>query len=220
MSFVGRMFGDPHIVTLDGHKYTFNGKGEFTLIETVDDSFTLQGRMVEATDARGSRIAATVFSAIVAKQTDSDTVQFVLSRRGLDVLINGVRIVDFTNIPFNGVTVVDRGNNTYGAVFSSGAYVEVREENGTLSSVIVAVPSSFRGKTRGLMGTYNGNTSDDLVPRFGATPLTLNASIQEIHEHFGITCKYTPVCYSNYNTNILHFTLVSVVTGGVLFSMY
>ena len=184
------MFGDPHIVTLDGFKYTFNGKGEFTLIETVDNSFTLQGRMVETTNASGSRINATVFSAIVAKQSDSDTVQFVLSRRGLDVLINGVRIIDFTNIPFNSVTIVNQGNNTYGAAFSSGAYVEVREENGTLSSVIVAVPSSFRGKTRGLMGTYNGNSSDDLLPRFGATHLPLDASIQEIHEHFGITCEY------------------------------
>ena len=189
--FVGRMFGDPHIVTLDGLKYTFNGKGEFTLIETVDNSFTLQGRMVEATNASGCSIAATVFSAIVAKQNDSDAVQFVLSRRGLDVLVNGVRIADFTNIPFNGVTVVAQGNNTYGAAFSSGAYVEVREENGALSSVIVAVPSSFRGKTRGLMGTYNGNTSDDLVPRFVATSLPPNASIQEIHEQFGVACKYT-----------------------------
>ena len=189
--FVGRMFGDPHIVTLDGFKYTFNGKGEFTLIETVDDSFTLQGRMMQATNASGRPIAATVFSAIVAKQNDSDTVQFALSRRGLDILVNGVRIVNFTNIPFNGVTVVDQGNNIYGAAFSSGAYVEVREENGALSSVVVAVPSSFRGKTRGLMGTYNGNTSDDLVPRFAATSLPPNASIQEIHEQFGVTCKYT-----------------------------
>ena len=188
--FVGRMFGDPHIVTLDGLKYTFNGKGEFTLIETVDDSFTLQGRMMQATNASGRPIAATVFSAIVAKQNDSDTVQFALSRRGLDILVNGVRIVNFTNIPFNGVTVVVQGNK-YGAAFSSGAYVEVREENGALSSVVVAVPSSFRGKTRGLMGTYNGNTSDDLVPRFAATSLPPNASIQEIHEQFGVACKYT-----------------------------
>lgn len=36
------MFGDPHMVTLDGLKYTFNGKGEFTLIETTNNSFSLQ----------------------------------------------------------------------------------------------------------------------------------------------------------------------------------
>ena len=42
------MFGDPHLLTLDGHQYTFNGRGEFILIETRDDRFTLQGRMIPA----------------------------------------------------------------------------------------------------------------------------------------------------------------------------
>jgi len=29
------------MVTLDGFKYTFNGKGEFTLVEHEDELFTL-----------------------------------------------------------------------------------------------------------------------------------------------------------------------------------
>jgi len=37
------VYGDPYIITLDGHKYTFNGNGEFILIKTPDDSFSLQG---------------------------------------------------------------------------------------------------------------------------------------------------------------------------------
>ena len=72
-SFPGCIYGDPHIVTTDGLKYTFNGKGEFILIETMDKGFTLQGRMIEAIDEFGSVAAATVFSAIVGKQNDSDT---------------------------------------------------------------------------------------------------------------------------------------------------
>ena len=71
--------GDPHIVTLDGLEYTFNGKGEFSLIVTPDDSFTLQGRMVEATDANGTSVPATVFSAIVGRQSNSDAVQFEIN---------------------------------------------------------------------------------------------------------------------------------------------
>ena len=69
------IYGDPHIVTLDGHKYTFNGKGEFTMIQTEDDVFTLQGRMVEATNTSGSKVPATVFSALAAKAWNSDTIQ-------------------------------------------------------------------------------------------------------------------------------------------------
>ena len=183
------MFGDPHIVTLDGLKYTFNGRGEFTLIETVDDSFILQGRMVPATGVNETQVAATVFSSIVAKQGDSDGVQFVMSRRGVDVLVNGTRIEDVTEIPYDGVTIFLQENSTFRAVFSSGAFVEAREENGDALSVIVSLPESFRGKTRGLMGTYNGDTSDDLVPQSGTNPIPPNSTILEIHELFGTTCE-------------------------------
>ena len=74
------VYGDPHIVTLDGFKYTFNGKGEFTLIETPNNRFTLQARMIEAASDGGNAVQATVFSAIVGKQNDSDSVQLELSR--------------------------------------------------------------------------------------------------------------------------------------------
>ncbi len=37
-------FGDPHITTTDQKTYTFNGWGEYILLETEDDSFALQGR--------------------------------------------------------------------------------------------------------------------------------------------------------------------------------
>ena len=39
----GWFWGDPHINTLDGHTYTFNGLGEYTLI-SLGESFELQAR--------------------------------------------------------------------------------------------------------------------------------------------------------------------------------
>ena len=184
--------GDPHIVTLDGLQYTFNGKGEFTLIGTPDDSFTLQGRMIPAVDTNGSDVLATVFSAIVAKQSDSDSIQFELTENGTTAFIND-EPVDFSVLSeqeFNNVTVSDLGNSTLSAIFSSGAYMEVKEENGIISVLIVSLPASFKGMpTRGLMGSFNGNTSDDLLPRLGTNLLPLNSSLQVIHELFGLTCK-------------------------------
>ena len=188
------MYGDPHIVTLDGLKYTFNGKGEFTLIETDGDFFSLQGRMVEAEGADGENADATVFSALVAAQSDSDTVQFALSRRGIDTRVNG-QLVDFSDLdeqPFANVTLSDRGNDSYSATFSSGAYIEVRRENDIISTVLVSLPTSFQGTTKGLMGLYNGDTSDDLAPRSGdgvGQPISTDVSLEEVHEQFGITCK-------------------------------
>ena len=186
------MYGDPHIVTLDGLKYTFNGKGEFTLIETPNGRFTLQARMVEATDGGGNNVQATVFSAVVAKQNDSDTVQFEVSRRGLDALVNGRRIV-LTDVPqqeFTNVIVTDKGNRTISAQFLDGAFVEVREENGIISVLLVNLPDSLRGVTRGLMGNFNGNPSDDLIPKSGGEPLSVGSSMQEIHQQFGVTCEF------------------------------
>ena len=179
------------MVTLDGLKYTFNGKGEFTLLETIDDAFSLQGRMVEANDAGGDQVAATVFSALVVKQNDSDIVQFELSRHGVDALVNGERVIleDLPEQDFNNVTISDRGNSTLSAMFSSGAYLEVKEEQDIISVLIVSLPNTFRGTTRGLLGSFNGDSSDDLVPKTGGDPISVDSSLQEVHEQFGVTCK-------------------------------
>ena len=185
------MYGDPHIVTLDGFKYTFNGKGEFTLIETPDDRFTLQARMIEATGDGGNAVQATVFSAIVGKQHDSDAVQLELSRRGIDAIVNGVRL-DFEDVKeqsFNNVTVFDVGNKTVEAIFSSGVLISAKEENGIISVLLVSLSNSYVGETRGLMGIFNGDTSDDLIPKGNTESLPLNSSLETIHQSFGITCK-------------------------------
>ena len=195
--FAACIFGDPHIITLDGLKYTFNGKGEFTLIETNEDLFTLQGRMVEVEpETFDSGSPATVFSAIVAKQVDSDTVQFSLSSddEGIITAVNSAP-VDFnmlTEQMFSNVVVMDKGNKTYMATFSSGAYVEVQSANGFISLLLVSLPDSFKDATTGLMGSFNGNTDDDLAPKLEngkiGSPISPDSSIKDIHNLFGITC--------------------------------
>ena len=128
--------GDPHLVTLDGHQYTFNGNGEFTLIDTPDKSFALQARMVPINSTAGNSSQATVFKAIVARQNNSDTVQFEITEDGAIALVNGEQL-DFSLIKeyeFNNVIVNDLGNNSFSATFYSGVYLEVKEENDIFSS--------------------------------------------------------------------------------------
>ena len=188
------MYGDPHIITLDGLKYTFNGKGEFVLIEMDDESFTLQARMVPIDSSTSNVSIATVFTAILAQELYSDTVQFEIISSQIVVFVDGGE-VDFSSLTeqtFDNVTVAYLGNDTYSATFSSGAYLEIREENEIFSVLIVNLPQEFMEKnTRGLMGSFNGNTSDDLLPKLGQVALPLTASLQEIHEQFGITCMLT-----------------------------
>ena len=64
------MFGDPHITTLDGTSYTFNGWGEYTMIaiNTQALNFTLQGRTDLAETESGTLTNATVFTAFGAEE--------------------------------------------------------------------------------------------------------------------------------------------------------
>ena len=56
--------------------------------------------------------------------------------------------------------------------------------------MIVSLPETFKDKKiSGLMGSFNGEILDDLLPNEGTVPLSLNSTIQEIHEKFGLTCE-------------------------------
>ena len=63
----GFVFGDPHVTTVSGRRYTFNGLGEYWLLQTqagVNASLSVQCR-TELASAQGSDSAtrATVFTA-------------------------------------------------------------------------------------------------------------------------------------------------------------
>ena len=58
-------FGDPHITTLDGFTYTFNGIGEYVLVRSMDDDIEFQGRTEEVENSN-----ATVFSAIAIRHNE------------------------------------------------------------------------------------------------------------------------------------------------------
>ena len=181
------VFGDPHLVTLDGFKYTFNGKGEFTFIQTQNNLFTMQGRMQQF-----NNMPATVITAIAAEERYSDRVMIANTRRGIDAYINGER-ADLSVIKqqdFKNVTVIRDTNSTISVEFSSGVRISTRAENGFLSSLGVVLPPSFRGSTKGLLGVYNGNASDDLLTNGGITPLPSTTSPERIHNLFGLTCKW------------------------------
>ena len=72
------MFGDPHVVTLDGKNYTFNGLGEYTMIDVNEGFFQLQARTQRA---KGGG-TATVFAAAVAREENTSTVQVALKSGG------------------------------------------------------------------------------------------------------------------------------------------
>ena len=193
------MFGDPHLVTLDGYQYTFNGKGEFTLVETLDRSFVLQGRMIQPTDSSSSNstsaadVRGTSFSALAVRQDSSPTVQLEVDTEDdrLLVLVAGEEL-DFAGMMeqrVGNVTVARQGNDTTSIVvrFVSGASVQASKLNHILTDILVTIPEHF--STRGLLGQLNGDPEDDLLPQNTDVPLLLNSTLEQIHSEFGLTCE-------------------------------
>ena len=179
-------------MTLDGLKYTFNGRGEYTLIETTNNLFTLQGRMIQASGTNGSAVAASVFSAIVGRDYNSDTVQFEIDQNSMltAIVSGGLVVFDITEQEFERVTITHLGNNSIEALFDSGVYLQAKGENGFISFLQVSLPEKFINHTNGLLGNFNGNISDDLVPQFGDSPLPPDATAEDIHNKFGLTCEF------------------------------
>jgi hypothetical protein len=195
------VYGDPHIVTLDGFGYTFNGLGEYTLIEAASGQFTLQGRMETPADALERGVRATVLTAIVAREVSSDTLQIQLTPDGqsLEMLMNG-ELVDFSDLrdqQFNNVAVSNRGD-TLSATFSSGIFISATESNGFIGSLIISLPQAYQGEVVGLMGNYNGDPADDLVPSGATVGLPLNSTLENIHFQFGVTCELLAYTASHY----------------------
>jgi len=71
MLYVAWGWGDPHITTLDGRTYTFNGLGEYVLLRTNIRNFEFQGRTALAPNSD-----ATIFSAFAIRDGD-DVVEVI-----------------------------------------------------------------------------------------------------------------------------------------------
>ena len=139
---------------------------------------------------------ATTFTAIVAKQPDSDTVQFQLFSV-LQPVVDGdaLEMENGEEAMFTNVIVRREQNNSYSATFTSGVYIKLEQEfdsnnNPYVSAMIISLPESFENVTSGLLGSFNDDQTDDLLPKNSTTPLSLNSTLEDIHYNFGVTCEY------------------------------
>ena len=179
------------MVSLDGYQYTFNGHGEFTLVQSLNQLLNIQVRMTELVSDATLAGTGTVITAVVAKYNDSDTVQFELINGELMALVNG-DVLDFTELSeqqFKDLTVSSDGNGTMTTTLTTGVTITVREGNNILSSLAVTLSDEYFQNTRGLLGQYNGDEEDDLLPRDNSTTVSTNSTLEEIHYQFGLTCK-------------------------------
>lgn len=108
------------------------------------------------------------------------------------MLIDGepldVQSIQNKSTTLNGSVVLSRPQeNVFKASYPSGISVTLTESKGALS-IKVSLSKSFRNKTKGLLGTWNGNKEDDFTtPNGGVLPG--NVTSREIHFDFGQKCE-------------------------------
>ena len=56
--------------------------------------------------------------------------------------------------------------------------------------ITVGAPAEFINKTKGLLGVFNKDPSDDMLPADGGPALTGTPTEREIYTKFGQTCTY------------------------------
>ncbi|XP_030851749.1 mucin-like protein [Strongylocentrotus purpuratus] len=208
-------WGDPHINTLDGRMYSFNGLGEYIMLEyNNNDTFVLQTRTGKAFNNSKPVETGTVFTGFAATQ-GTTVVEFSLSdnRTDLRILINRTdEITDFAELEGDGYASADssfsltRENGTTAEEIKVNAYFQVGDtpatsftvsfSNGILLATVEAPPEYDEdGPGRGLLGNLNGNSSDDFLLRDGTTledSLATNLTDKEIFD-FGQSWQVSEV---------------------------
>ena len=84
-TFLGWFWGDPHIKTLDDRSYTFNGLGEFVMVDANEGQFQLQARTKRA---QGNNTKATIFSAGAAKEENTSIIEIRVKPKGKDTVMH------------------------------------------------------------------------------------------------------------------------------------
>ena len=151
-----------------------------------------QCRFEQAVGADGNLVDGTVFTALVAQTSTSERVQMEVVRGSeIDVCVSNC-LIDLSAAKFQqfrGVGVTRNINGSISVTFTGGYHLEVVAQNGFLSLIKASLPDGEKGMTRGLMGNYNDNPDDDLIPRGESVSLPTNSTIQKIHYDFGLSCE-------------------------------
>ncbi|XP_033122638.1 uncharacterized protein LOC117121521, partial [Anneissia japonica] len=178
----GWMFGDPHMTTLDGYDYTFNGIGEYILEEVMledNQRFVVQCRMQPPILQTDSVAGATVFTSFVGAIDNGTKVEMRITEDALDldILVNGT-VINKTALVEDAYTSIEdtsfsiqlvdgelaSGEDRYLSSWSDGVSFSVAASSGMLNIVFQA-SVNYKGMARGLLGVWDDNVTNDFVKR-------------------------------------------------------
>ncbi|XP_053376387.1 uncharacterized protein LOC123533517 isoform X2 [Mercenaria mercenaria] len=196
----GVFWGDPHFITLDGLNFTFNGLGEFTLLQirTANYTFDLQARTERAIKKDGNLSDATVFSVFAVKDSTNASLQVELNRAKDGMILHGNKIdltkqfyasvepydpiVYFPTDPREGNLIIFKQDETISVSFPTMGITLNISVNVEMLSLNTGVSKSLKGHTTGLLGNYDGNPDNDFSMPSG-TVLRADLTEREVFEY-------------------------------------
>ena len=168
----GVIYGDPHIVTFDGLRNSFQAVGEFILAKSERGDFEVQGRF------KGVGDNASLPSAVAIK-AGGERIGIYQGKLKINA-----RNVNEASLPIvlEGGARVDKNGGEYRIIAPTGEWVEV--SGSSVLTIKVTVPKSRLSKMYGLLGNYNNSPNDDLKTRQGKV-VGINPNYDQLYKEYG-----------------------------------
>jgi hypothetical protein len=189
----GAAYGDPHLRSFDETNFSLHSVGEFILARSIVDDFEVQTRFVEiAGDVSATAAVAMNVDGerIMIRTRDADEIEILIGNGWVFVdEANSNEVVDLYDggyVSVSGRTVTVRG--------SEGELVEVTLMGFTggdpIGYVRVSVPAARAGKLEGLLGDFDGDSSNDFRTQSGQ--VLVQPTLAELHTVFAESWRIQP----------------------------
>jgi len=224
-SKVGICYGDPHFLTFDEQVWRFNGKGEFILLEQINNldqnivepnGLIIQGRFEQL-----STKLVTILSAISIKDGNSRISIYLNQFGNMNIFLKDsqtpqVILIGNSFISQDGILISRIEDSKYQILLPSSVSLIIISRFSMLN-LIVILPNSLKSKTRGLLGNWNGNKNDDFTLRNGngnGNNIPITSNFETLHSSFGLEYMINEneslFIYSN-GTNFTSFNDISFI---------
>jgi hypothetical protein len=184
-SWRGNIWGDTHILTLDGKSYDFQAVGEFVALKSTVDSLEVQVRQAPWGTSRTASITSAV-----AINVEGDRVGVYLGEAGVRIngAISALGVNSILHLPNGGW--IEWGQNQFFVEWRDSTVLRIDVSTGYLSA-FVDIPETRRARVAGLYGNFDNNAENDLMTRQGV-PINTQKETQyfyALYHQFGASWR-------------------------------